>query len=188
MRIFWYPLIILLTFYIFRTEYTTSFEPFPMWQKIFMIAAFWGITIFGEYLVGDWDKDKNKSKNENTIGLAVIYIETAAKFVKENFSTLQCNQITMWQYGNVGEGFIVQFYGFERSLRTCIEMSLDDIFGSWKISENSDNDALDIYQIGEYSYEGSWDAFNKAVWDEVQRKHPDWDIRKIYSHKYVLYV
>lgn len=54
-----------------------------------------------------------ETQNGNEVELAVISIETAAEFVGENYSILKCSQITMWQYGKPGEGFTIEFYGFD---------------------------------------------------------------------------
>ena len=133
--------------------------------------------------------DGNKKLlNENEVGLAVIFIETAAKFVKQNQSMLNCNQITMWQHGEVGKGFTIEFYGFDLYSRPMIEKLLVDTFGTWQICEDSNNEILYITHTGLYSYKGSWNNFNKAVWGEAKRKHPEWKIEKPFSHKYVLYI
>lgn len=137
------------------------------------------------------DSDDNGTKkilNENEVGFAVSFIETTAKFVKENQSILECNQITMWQHGNVGEGFAIEFYGFDRFVRSMIEKKLEDFIGMWEIYEDTKDDVLRIRNTYAFSYKGSWNNFNKAVWDEVKRKHPEWKIEKPYSYKYVLHV
>lgn len=67
--------------------------------------------------------------------LAVISIETAAEFVGENYSILKCSQITMWQYGKPGEGFTIEFYGFDTYAKPMIQRMLTDVFGSWEIWE-----------------------------------------------------
>ncbi len=138
-------------------------------------------------------RNKNKSKNdvisnENTIELAVIAIETAANFVNENKSLLKCNYVTMWQYGKVGEGFIIEFYGIDIFSGNAIDALLTDIYGSWKIWTDIKDEILHIRNTVPYSYDGSWDSFNRAVWDEVERKHPDWEVERKHSDKCVLYV
>lgn len=94
----------------------------------------------------------------------------------------------MWQYGEEGEGFSVEFYGFAPIFRQTIEKLLADIFGTWQLWEDSDEGVLHITGTGVYAYRDSWGNFNKAVWSEVQRKHPEWKIEKPFSHKYVLYI
>lgn len=151
-----------------------------------------GIIIFFSWrLIREKDQQNNEPKNvpdESEAEIAVLYIETAAKFVKENQSILNCNQITMWQYGEEGEGFSVEFYGFAPIFRQTIEKLLADIFGTWQLWEDSDEGVLHITGTGVYAYRNSWGNFNKAVWSEVQRKHPEWKIEKPFSHKYVLYI
>lgn len=129
-----------------------------------------------------------KAQNENEVELAVISIETAAEFVRENHSILKCNQITMWQYGETGEGFTVEFYGFDIVAKPMIQRMLTDVLGSWEVWEDTQDEVLHITYTGRYTYKGVWNNFNKAVWNEVERKHPDWKIKKPYSHKYILYV
>ncbi len=129
-----------------------------------------------------------KIQNENEVELAVIFIETAANFVKKHKDILECNQITMWQYSEAGEGFIIEFYGFNPFLRSAIEQLLADTFGSWEISEDSKDSILHISHTGRYSYKGSWNSFNQTVWNEVKIKHPEWKIEKPYSYKSVLYI
>ena len=186
MRLFWYPFLIWVTYIIGTVKHTTSFEPYPVWMKIFLIVVLWGITVFAEIINYNLKSDNKKSDNDNTIQLAVLSIETAADFVKEYKKILECNQITMWQYGDVGEGFIIEFYGYNVYDKLWLEELLDDIYGRWKICEN--DDTLHIRESSPYHYTGSWNKFNKSVWEEVQRKHPDWIIEKVYSHKYILRV
>ena len=152
-----------------------------------------GIIIF---VIWGFNKEKNEQQNngarkipnENTVKLAVLSIETAAEFVKKNQYMLDCNQITMWQNDTVGEGFIIEFYSYDIYSAPRIEKLLLDAFGDWKVWEDSDKEILHIIFTGWWSYTGSWNSFNRTVWDEVKRKHPEWKIEKMYSHKYVLYV
>ena len=152
-----------------------------------------GIIIFVIWGINAEKKEKqqngtNKIPNESEVRMAVLFIETAAKFVKEHQSVLESNQITMWQHGNVGEGFIIEFYGYDRFVRSIIENWLDGIIGNWKIYEDIEDDVLRIRNTYQSSYMGSWNNFNKTVWDEIKRKHPEWKIEKPFSHKCVLYV
>jgi len=162
------------------------------WSGIIFALVIGAIVLFTWMYIDEKKEQQQNTQrkipNENTVGLAVIFIETAAKFVKENQSFLNCNQITMWQHSELGKGFTVEFYGFDLYSRPTIEKMLVDTFGSWKVWEDSKDEVLHITHTGMYSYTGSWNSFNKTVWEEVKRKHPEWKIEKPFSHKYVLYV
>lgn len=132
--------------------------------------------------------ENGENANENTFDQAVLGIETAANFVKEYKSLLKCNQVTMWRYGNNGEGFIIEVYGFDISLESAIKKLLVDIYGSWEIWADTENGVLHITNTSTHSYIYSWINFNIAVWDEVGRKHPDWKIEWKFPSKSVLYV
>lgn len=130
--------------------------------------------------------NKAKRMSQNNIMLAVYDIEHAAKFVKEHQRILGYSQITLWEYGKK-EGYTVEFYGKNNLNKPSIEkLLMDHLVGRWKITEDTESEDLHIYKTSKSSEIGSWDHFNRTVWDEVQRRNPEWKIVKVYSHKYVL--
>lgn len=136
-------------------------------------------------------KNYNRERAEkelSPIKQAVMYIEIAERFANRYQEILNCNQITMWPEGSVGAEWVVEFFGLNPYLRSTIQKLLADTSGTWQIWEDSTDPVLHIVHTGAYSYKGSWKRFNKAVWSEVKRKHPDWEIEKAFSGQYVLWI
>ncbi len=155
------------------------------------MVAFIVFCVIGIIFLFVWmlfDDGGGNYKEQPSVSQAAMFIEIAAKFVKENYGILDCNQITMWQHGDVGEGWTIEFYGFDTMCRVGIEALVDNIIGSWEIYEDTEDKVLHITYTGKFSYTGSWAHFNRLVWNEIERKHPEWKISKPYSYKYVLYV
>jgi len=128
------------------------------------------------------------TKEISPIEQAVMQIEIAERFVSKYQEILNCNQITMWQEGGHGGDWVVEFFGLNPYLRSTIQKLLADTSGTWEIWEDATDPVLHIAHREKYLYKGSWNRFNKAVWREVKRKHPDWEIEKCASGENVLWL
>lgn len=157
-------------------------------QAFLVVVVIGCIVAFIGYRIECWSDDYHSQKNENSIGMAVLIIEDAHKIVNKHKKKLNCSTVTMWQYGSVGEGFTVEFYGIDCSIyEKSILDELDSYVGQWRSIDQGDGD-FNFKVNFSMDYVGSWNKFNKDVWNEIERKHPSWHIDKVYSHKFILKV
>lgn len=134
------------------------------------------------------DNGDGEQKELSSVSQAVMYIEIAERFVSKYQEILNCNQITMWQEGGIGGSWGVEFLCLNPYLRSTLQKLLADTSGTWEIWEDETDPVLHIAHTEKYFYKGSWNRFNKAVWREIKRKHPEWETERCPSGEYILWL
>lgn len=144
-----------------------------------------GLLIFAFVKIIRHSNKEDFEKSQGAIGLAVEYIEEGYSIAKE-ITYLEPFLLTMYVLKTENSddvGFQVVLYAHDVVFFS--ESVLKNHYG-WK-AERVD-DITNLYIEFDRGIICDWNKFNKAVWDEIKEKHPDWDVDFIYNEKSVVHL
>lgn len=155
------------------------------------IAALSAVVLIFLFVIIIRHSNKEDFENsKNAVSIAVKFIEEGYAIAAKYPHSLEGRTLTMYAQndGPKDKGFLIVLY--THCGRDTLENLLEQIneeFSWWEIGVHSD----DLFYIGagiSHGIECDWNKFNKAVWDEIKEKHPDWAVDFIYNEKSVVHL
>ncbi len=169
MRLFWYPFLIWVTYIIGTMKHTTSFEPYPVWMKIFLIVVLWGITVFAEIINYNLKSDNKKSDNDNTDRIA----ESACEIIEDMYQMVKKSAINYPICIDIcREGIKLNTGMTARDIDYA--KSVIKYYTEYPYTVELSSDPVpDLLIWADYTH---FYNYRGAIWKMLRKRHPDWKI------------
>ena len=164
-RFIWYPLLLGMTVVFYTSEYTASFDPWPMWQRILLIALLWGITIIAEivaYILYESDVEKR------CIDKTVEQLTTIYSVVIGFTDKVYLAKITLEKYGNKNTWFFRVNFSYNREISQRMINELNS-FSEFNNLWYGDSEELSVPVSIPQSL---------SVWSKIKNEHPLWNVKR----------
>lgn len=137
-----------------------------MWIVLLMVILF----LIWIVLSIKTDTEKNSYNIEWAVDMLEVAVKITNQFAKESDSI--CIDFVK---SETQTGYIIRLKGFSMTDFTSLKNVLCQTSIQWEIYQEENKTVFVQYESAS-GYVGAWKPFQKAVWNEAKKRHPEWDI------------